>query len=657
MPVFDARAEYTAKRDVRYHGELLQLLKNPPQRSVLYPLVGARRAGKTWKLKALELLQNGRRTPGAAHFLDLKQLGPNLPDQPPARCLLLDEPELTGEGPRLRNPHEFLAWCRKQKAQGATLLLAMSPAEWTVLRAADEAGTLVSVQDLRYLDALTGEQARLLARTDQARTLLPGLPEAWRKIPFLLELVFQMAEQIGPNAEKNLWELLRQTRNQSDRIAFFYFKAVFHLGLTNAQRALLRAVAAGDPVDPGEAELLECCHLLEKQPHGHAIADPILAANLSPLRIHHLSDIHFGPKAGERVDLKEKGAHADAMGQALGPRLVADDYLDHVRELHAKGRAPHVIVISGDVAEWATDAEYAAARAWLDTLQTLLADHPRIPPDAKHVLVAGGNHDVEWNKVAGPAGYRRRHLAFARAFDDVPRSLRTRLEEPPETRALAIERYPDLGVEIVLLGSAEFGGEIEKDPAREELLAFIEGLRRKAMDEPDEAKAEALRAKVSRIDPGLVHHRDLERLRQDRSRHPVKIAVLHHPVSPLPFTELARFGGLVNAGEVKDALVEHEVCLVLHGHAHMGWFGQEQCPERETPAGWVLRIAAAPSLGSREINEQNGYNEITIAREPGERDRSPHAILVRRVVRKGASWDQGKTMGPFPPGALGALGA
>lgn len=642
MRVFDARAEYTPSRDVRDHRELLKLLKKPPQRSVLYPLIGARRAGKTWTLRALELLQNGKKSPIMAQYLNLMQLGGDLPSKPPARCLLLDEPELTGDGSRRRGARDFLAWCRSQKEQGATLLLAMSPAEWDALRAADEAGTHVSVQDLRFLDALTPAQAGKLARTDQAQRILAGLPPAWQRSPFLLELVFQMAEDVGPDAEKDLWELLRQTRNRSERIEFFYFKAVFQLGLTDPQRASLRAVAEGNPLDGSETELLERCNLLEKQAGGHAIADPILAANLCPLRIHHLSDIHFGPKAGERVDIKEAGAHANAMAKGLGPKHVADHYVDHVRELRSKGRAPHLVVISGDVAEWATEDEYAAARAWLDELQPLLAEHPRIPLDARNVLVAGGNHDVDWKTTGGAAGYRTRHLAFARAFDGVPRALRTRLEEPPDTRALAVERYADLGVEIVLLGSAEFGGEIEKDSVREEMLGIIEGLRKRALEETDEKKADALRTKVSRIDPGLVHNRDLERLRQDRSLHPVKIAVLHHPVSPLPFTELARFAGLVNAGELKDALVEREVCLVLHGHAHMGWFAQEQWPERETP--WVLRIAAAPSLGSREINEQNGYNEITIVR-------SPHAIVVRRVVRKGASWEPAKTMGPFAPGA------
>jgi hypothetical protein len=40
-----------------------------------------------------------------------------------------------------------------------------------------------------------------------------------------------------------------------------------------------------------------------------------------------------------------------------------------------------------------------------------------------------------------------------------------------------------------------------------------------------------------------------------------------------------------------------------------------------------------------------------VAREPGDRERSPYTVTVRRVVRKGASWELGKKMGPFAPGA------
>ncbi len=43
----------------------------------------------------------------------------------------------------------------------------------------------------------------------------------------------------------------------------------------------------------------------------------------------------------------------------------------------------------------------------------------------------------------------RRPRPFARAFDGFARTARARLDEAPETRAPAIVRYADLGVEIL----------------------------------------------------------------------------------------------------------------------------------------------------------------------------------------------------------------
>jgi hypothetical protein len=574
--------------------------------------------------------------------------------------LLLDEPQLTVPrgatgGTWVRSPVDLLRWCQALHAKGTTILLAMSPAEWVALRRMGEPGNLVSSRDLRVLPPLTEQQARRLARTGWAKMIFSRVPEAWRKRPFLLELFFQFVEEeLGGEApDGELSELLQRVREWSESERFGYFRTVFWNGLDDEQRDVLRRVARREPVEPKDVELLQQCSILDKDGTDHAVGDPILAVDLYPLRIHHVSDIHFGPKAAGRVDVKARGDHADAMALSLGPKHVADHYVEHLRELHARGQGPHVVIISGDIAEWATEGEYTLARAWLSAVAALLVQHPRLSPDARHVLVAGGNHDVDWSATDGPAGYRKRHLAFARALDDIPRSLRTRLEDHPRERALPVARYTDLGVEVVPLGSSELGGEPERDPAREAMLDFVEGLRSRAraLSAEDAERAETLHTKVlSRIDPGLVHEQDLQRLRRAQPRHPVRIAVLHHPVSPLPYTEVARFVGLLNAGEVKDALIESEVCLVLHGHAHVGWFGQEQWPERESSRGWVLRIAAAPSLGSREINEQNGYNEVTIAREPGETRNAPYTIVAQRVVRKGATWERTKAMGPFAPG-------
>ncbi len=645
MTVFDARSDYQAARDVRDHRPILDLLGSLPQKGVLWPVVGARRAGKTWTLRALERLARDR-PPRPPTYLDLRRARTALPRPAPGSCLLLDEPQLSPEGTAGRDAAELLRWCQKLHADGTTIVLAMSPAEWVALAKAGEPSSLVSAQDLRFLQPLTPAQAEALARTKEAKELLPRLPALWQRSPFLLELVFETAE-VDPGLAADVWSLLKTARDRSEDAELFYFQAVFENGLTDTQRAALREVARGDSrTKVADVELLRRCGLLEKKGNRHVLGDPLLEANLSPLRIHHVSDIHFGPKSSERVDIKEKGPHAAALASGLGQPRVCDHYLQHVAELASLGTAPHLLVVSGDIAEWATDEQYADARTWLAGLREHLAPHPRLPPDAPHTLLVGGNHDVDWRETAGPAGARNRHLPFARAFEAQPRVARSRLEEPPATRDLSVVRYPDLGVELVLLGSSEFGGEVETDPVREELLALIGRLRKDAMDEPDAEKAAALRAQVSRIDPGLVHEADLGRLRRTAWDHPIRIAVLHHPVSPVPATELARFAGLINAGEVKDTLIHKGFCLVLHGHVHTGWFGKEAWPERHDDR--TLRIAAAASLGSREVQEHNGYNEIVIEREGMGRELD-HRITITRVVREGGTWAPKATMGPFSP--------
>ena len=649
MPVFDARSDYVAKRDVRDHRALVELVQARPQKGVLWPLLGARRAGKTWTLRALEAGSAPR--PGEARYMNLREHGRMLPEPPADTIVLLDEPELTGIGDRRRRPAEFLTWCRAAHTKGTVVLLAMTPAEWVALRAAGEDAGLVSAQDLRFLAPLSEAQAKKLARTRGARALLSRLPAIWRRSPFLLELVFQTAEEAteaAPHLLDDTWELLRTVRERSDDTEFFYFDAVFHNGLTAAQQQAVRGVACGEGKEPPEVDLLRRCGLLRRVEHRTVIDDPVLEANLVPLRIHHVSDLHFGGKAAERVDVKERGGHAEAMRGALGPARVADAYAGHVAELAAAGRAPHLLVISGDVAEWGRAEEYADAQAWVEAVRGHLAAHPRLGPGDPHVLLVGGNHDVDWGEASRGAGARRRHAPFARAFEGVPRALSVRLDEAPEARGLAAARYPELGIEVVLLGSSELGGEEERDPARDGLLELVARLRRAALEEPDGERAAALGAQVSRIDPGLVHHADLERISKTDWRQPIRIAVLHHPVSPLPATELASFAGLVNAGELKDTLIRKEFCLVLHGHAHAGWFGKEQWPERHEERS--LRIAGAPSLGSREVQEHHGYNEIEVARD----QRGSHAayrITVRRLGREGTSWVVQSSMGPFAPGA------
>ncbi|MCA9663509.1 MAG: metallophosphoesterase, partial [Myxococcales bacterium] len=260
--------------------------------------------------------------------------------------------------------------------------------------------------------------------------------------------------------------------------------------------------------------------------------------------------------------------------------------------------------------------------------------------DAPRVLVVGGNHDVDWQQTRGADGARKRHLAFAREFHGFPRP---RLEESPDERELVTVTYNEAGLEVILLGSAEFGGEID-----ELLIGLIDALRAKIVDSGDPGpdgrspeELQRLRDRLSRLDPGLVHNEDLSRLRGRAKKQPLRIAVLHHPVSPLPATtDVAPYSGLINAGAVKSALLDAGVDLVLHGHMHSAWLAEERWADRDR----TLRIAAAPSLSSRLVHEAHGYNEILLYRE-GDDDFS---VEVRAYARTGDSWAVKEAkLGPF----------
>lgn len=74
--------------------------------------------------------------------------------------------------------------------------------------------------------------------------------------------------------------------------------------------------------------------------------------------------------------------------------------------------------------------------------------------------------------------------------------------------------------------------------------------------------------------------------------------------------ELAPLGGLLNAGQVKDALLEAGFHFVLHGHAHSAWLVAERWFRKH--GGRELHVIAAPTLSSDETVESHGYNELCI---------------------------------------------
>jgi 3',5'-cyclic AMP phosphodiesterase CpdA len=635
-------------RDVRDLTGLADLVADGEPHGPLWPLLAARRAGKTWALKCLHDQLAGRQRHAAYINLRDDDLHEQNADKAVPDCLLLDEPVTQLSGPE--QAKTFLKTCKELRARGTRLVLAVSPRECAALF--EYGAGAVERKDFRFLGPLTAqEQDTLASRAGWAAQLLPSLPEQWRRHPFLLELALSVAENDRRLLADHRTLLRGAIDTATDQFQHNYIEDVFETGLNKEQRDLMRRVARGNPVVQAVGPLVQhlvVCGLLDRQGDKLTVADPVLAAHLPPpLRIHHISDIHIGPKSHDPVDSKAAGSVGAALAAAAGAGPGRDDYLVHLEELEKSGHAPHLLVVSGDLVEYGADRVlFQTARAWVERAQRMLADHPDLRPGDARVLLVGGNHDVDWQVIANNADNdpQARHRPFAEAFAGYPRP---QLELPPDQRPAHSVEYLDAGIAFLLLGSAELGGEVEHSDDWSFVLDELTK-RRKAIDaarsEAKSTQATQLLERLGRVDPGLVHDHDLKAARKHPWKADVRIAVLHHHISPMPNVEIAPYAGLVNAGAVKDMLLSKQFCLVLHGHQHSGWFGLETWPTNH--GDWCLRIAAAPSLASREVTERHGFNEVIVRREGSE----IYEVTVRRYVRKGNSWGREAEMGPFIPG-------
>lgn len=465
---------------------------------------------------------------------------------------------------------------------------------------------------------------------------MSAVPWRWRSSFYLLRTWLE-AHSGRPGASTServeiAGRLLRVTGKNA------HSSAVFLDSLPAELREALRGLGRGDEVATAPRdELIRLGLVREEHIDGPwPISDPELAPLLTPLRIHHISDVHIGDLAASTLDAKHDPTDG-RIKNALGDTFVRDEYLTHLDHLASRGLGPHLVVISGDLVERAGDAALIAqARTWVDGVRARVAtsDHPCLHETDPRVLVVGGNHDVDWGAAGDPDPHVR-HRPFADAFADIPHP---HLEEPLATRRCAPLLYRHARIAIWLLGSAELGGEQLTDPHS---VAVFEFAKRLITEEHSRAELEASRPKPARIDPGLVAQRALDAAAPPASV-PVRIAVLHHPVTPLAGTapEIASFTGLINAATVKAALRQKGYQLVLHGHLHHGALVTET--SHDGMGAPRLHIAAAPTLGSKETQEQRGYNTISIARSlPAAGQVDQIRVRVERVTHggKGAGWN------------------
>ncbi|GAA3116423.1 hypothetical protein GCM10017687_32440 [Streptomyces echinatus] len=364
--------------------------------------------------------------------------------------------------------------------------------------------------------------------------------------------------------------------------------------------------------------------------------DPVLAHHLpAVLRIHHVSDLHVGGRHRTNVDQKDRTQLGTALARLTGDGSPLTGYLEHVRHLADQGRAPHLVIVSGDLVDRPVDAYGREALDWLGGLAELLAGHPDLRADDPRVLLVGGNHDVSWDRCLDERSGAR-HEWFADTFHAYPHPELDK--EDYDTRRLYV-RYADAGLRVALLGSAESGGEPVRNEDRDRVRLLLAELARSA----DDTDVSELMSRLERHDPGVVAHGVLRRLKKETGC--VNLAVVHHPLSPVPSVEVAPYAGVVNAGQAKLALADADTALVLHGHTHLGFLASERLIDRDRDRPWTTRIAGAPALASIHSNEENGYNEVYVARE-GE----DHSVAVRTVRWRNGQWKPDRVIA-FRPGA------
>lgn len=636
---FDWIRNYSAGHELRDWSPLLERVKRRPAGS-FRPLLGARRSGKTWALKALRTAVGERAT-----FLDLRNFESQLPaeldvdvvfvDEPGRWIFQEDEPERVQRRGLQVDPGrimQLLNWCRDLRRRDVAVTIALTSAEWSALLDAGRSTGIVEPEELERgrLGPLKRDAARNVARTQAAQQLFDQLPENWTRSPFLLNLILHVGlydseEFTGKLSSGDLARLEGRAIERALDSTCEYDYYVMYEGLTLAQRDIMRAVCRGHAVPSNDdCRLLESMGLLWKQGDIYVSGDPVLSDVAPPaLRIHHISDLHFGEKSVQRADAKDRTSIGRQFAVAAGQGPIVEDYYDWLRS-RPQSERPHLLIISGDIAEQAQDTEYELARAWLKKVAATLASHAGLAKEDPRVLLVPGNHDVDWSAPPSRDGKRRRHLRFAQAFETLP-WLRPRLEQPPETRGVASHFFKNADLEVLLLGSCEYGGlqdlGIERVAERVAVLAKEEG------DLVMEETLKEIKGSYGRQDPGFVHNADIQAAR----RHPwsgrVRVAVLHHPLSPVPSdAEIAPRVGLQNAGQLKGALLEKHFCLALHGHVHSPWIATERW---HGATGGTLLICSAHTLGSYPAASGNGFNEISILKEGRQ-----YAVEVQPFVRR-----------------------
>jgi len=308
--------------------------------------------------------------------------------------------------------------------------------------------------------------------------------------------------------------------------------------------------------------------------------------------ILHLSDLHFGEGMADDVDWKTPVEFATR-------ETRRDRFAQFIRALP---RVPDYVVISGDVTIAGRESGY---QSFVKTMDELIFGG--FLPKADRFVVVPGNHDV-LRIGAWSADERERwkpfieHLGgrFVRPWipshDPGPDHILELLEDVTDPDSdlwggvcgggrfgtMPALSLPFLwnrarGILIYAFNSASISGSrISVSASTEEAMRVLrswKGTNRDKVQEVLHALDRELRVDPARIDPQelmlfasimyLLSQKDPGLLAAS-----LKVAVLHHHVTPVIPEEVTKFELLLNAGRFKKELKEESFRLILHGHKH-----------------------------------------------------------------------------------------
>lgn len=310
--------------------------------------------------------------------------------------------------------------------------------------------------------------------------------------------------------------------------------------------------------------------------------------NHRPVRILHLSDIHF--RAHTAWD-------ADPLLRALN---------GFIGEESERDGAPDLVAITGDLAFSGIETEYDLARTWLDDLWAKFGNLPR-----DRLLLVPGNHDADRSKVGRMAKLSQQDLLDRKSQENITAAL----ADNEERRVLFDRHAAYLKFLSDWLDEKQVLPWWERSIPVGETTVHVAGLDSAWMAYRDEERGQLLLGRWQLNQTVLSQAADGAHWR---------IALLHHP-----WDYLAEF----DHHEARAALHRH--CdLLLRGHLHQPHPEFIQQPDR---ARTCLELPTGCAYGGSEW--ANAFQWIELSPPPDKR------VRVRFCLWHEGAWIVDKNRG------------